>query len=99
MKTIVQLNKWANAHTSVFIDVLRVATGLFLALKGLQFATQTQYLEDILGSAGNSLGVSFILVHYRSDVASFWWCPYHFWTFNPDSIISTIAHTGWCSSY
>ena len=64
MKTVIQLNKWANAHTSVFIDVLRVATGLFLVLKGVQFAIQTQYLEDILGSFGNSLGVSFILVHY-----------------------------------
>lgn len=64
MKTVIQLNKWANAHTSVFIDILRVATGLFLVIKGVQFSTQTQYLEEVLGSVGNTLGVSFILVHY-----------------------------------
>ncbi len=64
MKTVVKLNKWANHHTYVVIDTLRVLTGLFLILKGVQFVTQTRYLEDILGSAGTSLGASFILIHY-----------------------------------
>lgn len=64
MKNVVRLNKWANAHTNYAVDALRVATGLFLVYKGIQFATQAQYLVDILGSFGNSLGASLILVHY-----------------------------------
>lgn len=64
MKTVVKLNKWANAHTNFAIDALRIATGLFLVYKGIQFATQTQYLVDILGPMGKSLGASLILVHY-----------------------------------
>jgi len=64
MKTVVRLNKWANAHTNFMIDALRIATGLFLMYKGIQFATQTEYLADILGSTGRSLGASFILIHY-----------------------------------
>lgn len=64
MKNVVQLNKWANAHTTVYIDVLRVATGLFLLLKGAHFANQSQDLTEILGTMGTSVGASFILVHY-----------------------------------
>ncbi len=64
MKTVVRLNKWANARTSLLIDFLRIATGLFLVFKGIQFSSQTDILTDVLGSAGNSLGASFILIHY-----------------------------------
>lgn len=64
MRTVVKLNKWANAHTNFMIDALRIATGLFLVYKGILFASQTQYLVDILGPSGKSLGASFILVHY-----------------------------------
>ena len=66
MRTVVRLNKWANAHTNFAIDALRIATGLFLVYKGIQFATQTQYLVDILGPMGRSLGASLFLVHYVS---------------------------------
>ena len=62
MKTVVQLNKWANAHTSIAIDVLRIVTGLFLIFKGLQFSFQTNYLSDIVRSSG--LGTGLILEHY-----------------------------------
>lgn len=62
MKTVVQLNKWANAHTSIAIDVLRIVTGLFLIFKGLQFSFQTNYLADIVRTSG--LGTGLILEHY-----------------------------------
>lgn len=62
MKTVVQLNKWANAHTSIAIDVVRIVTGLFLIFKGLQFSFQTNYLADIVRSSG--LGAGLILEHY-----------------------------------
>lgn len=62
MKTVVQLNKWANAHTNVFTDVLRIATGLFLLFKGLQFSFQTNYLSDIIKNS--TLGSGLFLEHY-----------------------------------
>ena len=62
MKAVVQLNKWANAHTSIAIDVVRIVTGLFLIFKGLQFSFQTNYLSDIISSS--SLGTGLILEHY-----------------------------------
>ncbi len=62
MKTVVQLNKWANSHTSILIDVVRIVTGLFLIFKGLQFSFQTHYLADILRSS--SLGTGMFLEHY-----------------------------------
>ena len=64
MRTVVRLNKWANAHTNFMIDALRVAIGLFLVYKGIQFISETQYLEVVLGPIGKSLGASYILVHY-----------------------------------
>ena len=62
MKTVVQLNKWANSHTSVLIDTIRIATGLFLVFKGFQFSFQTQYLDDIFNST--SIGANLVLEHY-----------------------------------
>lgn len=62
MKTVVQLNKWANAHTSIAIDVVRIVTGLFLIFKGLQFSFQTHYLSDLVRSGG--LGTGLIMEHY-----------------------------------
>lgn len=62
MKTVVQLNKWANSHTSILIDVVRIVTGLFLIFKGLQFSFQTHYLADIISSS--SLGTGMFLEHY-----------------------------------
>lgn len=62
MKTVVQLNKWANSHTSILIDVVRIVTGLFLIFKGLQFSFQTHYLADIIRSS--SLGTGMFLEHY-----------------------------------
>lgn len=62
MKTVVQLNKWANAHTNVAFDVWRIVLGLFLIFKGLQFSFQTNYLGDIISSS--SLGTGLFLEHY-----------------------------------
>lgn len=63
MKSIVRLNKWANAHTYVYLDIVRIATGLFLLLKGIQFATQTDYLLDIFRPIHPET-ISLFLTHY-----------------------------------
>lgn len=48
IKVIDKLNKWANAHTYLPLDLLRIGLGAFLFVKGVDFITQTQYLVDIL---------------------------------------------------
>jgi uncharacterized membrane protein YphA (DoxX/SURF4 family) len=63
MATIRELNKWANAHTSFPIDLLRITLGIFLFSKGVGFITDKKYLHEILNSLG-SFGSEMILIHY-----------------------------------
>jgi len=63
MDTVKNLNKWANAHTSYPLDVLRIALGIFLIIKGISFITNKQYLHEILSSMQN-FGSEMLLVHY-----------------------------------
>lgn len=48
MQSITRLNRWANAHTNIFTDSLRVLLGVFIFLKGLSFATDAEYLFHVL---------------------------------------------------
>ena len=63
MGTIKSLNKWANRHTYFPIDLLRVALGVFLFTKGLQFMGNTQILADLL-KPFQSIAGNVLLVHY-----------------------------------
>ena len=63
MATIRELNKWANAHTSIPVDLLRIALGVFLFFKGVAFITDKKYLHEILSSLGN-FGSEMLLIHY-----------------------------------
>lgn len=63
MENIKKLNKWANAHTSYPIDLLRVGLGIFLFIKGTMFLTNTQYLLDII-SPLNNYGAGMFVIHY-----------------------------------
>jgi len=63
MKTIVRMNKWANAHTSIGLDVLRIALGIFLFWKGIQFAGQTKELTHLI-DPNNSYPITLIVAHY-----------------------------------
>ena len=60
---IKKLNKWANAHTYYSIDLLRIALGVFLFLKGVYFITNSQKLEDLLAPISNFSGGMFVF-HY-----------------------------------
>lgn len=62
MEQIVRLNKWANAHTNIGIDIARVILGAFLILKGVLFAQNTSYLEEIAQPFGLE-NLSFFTVH------------------------------------
>lgn len=57
------LNKWANRHTSYPIDILRVALGVFLVLKGVSFITNNRDFEDLIAPVSNFLGGMFAF-HY-----------------------------------
>lgn len=63
MDTVKNLNKWANAHTSYPLDILRIALGVFLIIKGISFITNKQYLHEILNSMQN-FGSEMLLIHY-----------------------------------
>lgn len=60
---IKKLNKWANAHTYYSIDLLRIALGVFLFIKGTSFITNSQSLEEMLQPVSRFTGGMF-LFHY-----------------------------------
>ena len=57
------LNKWANAHTSYPLDLLRIALGIFLMMTGASFVTGNQHLVDVVSPVSNFTGGMFIF-HY-----------------------------------
>lgn len=67
MKAIDNLNKWANSKTTIFWDLLRVGLGVFLFIKGIQFADQTQHIVDIIRPKDSSAATLFI-AHYVAMV-------------------------------
>lgn len=63
MKTVDKLNKWANARTNIVFDMLRIATGVFFFIKGLQFMNQTEMVMDLIKPLNNSFGLM-VISHY-----------------------------------
>ncbi len=61
--TIKSLNKWANAHSSYPLDLLRIALGIFFFLKGVQFISQTHMLTELIAPFKGYGGVM-LLLHY-----------------------------------
>ena len=48
MATIKSLNKWANAHTYYPLDLLRVALGVFLFIKGIDFMSNQAQMAEVI---------------------------------------------------
>jgi putative oxidoreductase len=63
MNNVKHLNKWANAHTYFSVDLVRMALGVILFLKGIAFITNTQYSADLL-SPIERIGGGMIVLHY-----------------------------------
>jgi putative oxidoreductase len=63
MISVKSLNKWANAHTYYFIDVLRIALGVFLFIKGINFISQTETLIELIKPLEGYGGIM-LTVHY-----------------------------------
>lgn len=63
MDTIKALNKWANIHTYLPLDLLRIGLGVFLFTKGIFFMSSSQILIELLSPLQNWAGSMFI-IHY-----------------------------------
>ena len=63
MLSIKSLNKWANAHTYYWLDLLRVALGVFYFIKGIQFISQTEKLVELIEPLKGFGGIM-LTIHY-----------------------------------
>jgi putative oxidoreductase len=66
MNNVKSLNKWANSHTYLPVDLLRMALGVFLFMKGVYFFSNTQYLVDLLAPIDkfDKIGGGMFVLHY-----------------------------------
>jgi putative oxidoreductase len=64
MNQIQRLEHWGDAHHPKWMDIVRIALGLFLLLKGIEFANNMNHLMAIMSGLpfGNFMMV--ILAHY-----------------------------------
>lgn len=63
MDAITKLNKWANAHTNIGFDSLRVLLGSFLFYKGIDFMAHTEMIIRALNPV-DTFGWTMMIVHY-----------------------------------
>ena len=63
MDTVKKLNKWANAHTYYWLDILRIIVGIILFNKGTLFITNTEYYA-VFAEPVKNLGGGMIIIHY-----------------------------------
>lgn len=63
MDRIKFLNKWANRHTYWPLDVVRMALGVFLFIKGVNFMSDSQMLINLFEPLRNMTG-GMIVIHY-----------------------------------
>jgi len=63
MNTIKTLNKWANGHTYFPLDLLRIALGTFLFIKGIGFMSDSMMLVHLFKPLQSMAG-GMIAVHY-----------------------------------
>ena len=63
MGRIKTLNKWANAHTYIPLDILRMALGVFLIVKGVEFMSNTAGMAVVMEPFRN-WPASWLILHY-----------------------------------
>lgn len=63
MGLIKNLNKWANAHTYLILDVIRVLLGTVFFVKGIEFMTNYEEMERLARPFQDVPG-GMILLHY-----------------------------------
>ena len=63
MGLIKNLNKWANAHTYLILDLIRVLLGVVLFVKGIEFMTNYEEMER-LAEPFEEVPGGMIFLHY-----------------------------------
>ncbi|MDX1365066.1 DoxX family protein [Arenibacter latericius] len=63
MATVKSLNKWANAHTYYPLDLVRIALGVFLFMKGVDFMSNHAQMVEMIKPFQNMPG-GMIIMHY-----------------------------------
>jgi uncharacterized membrane protein YphA (DoxX/SURF4 family) len=63
MGTIKTLNKWANGHSYFPLDLLRIALGVFLFIKGVNFMADSVMLMQLFKPMENLAG-GMVIIHY-----------------------------------
>jgi len=63
MGLIKNLNKWANVHTYLILDLIRVMLGIVLFVKGIEFMTNFEEMEK-LARPFQSVPGGMIILHY-----------------------------------
>lgn len=63
MGTIKTWNKWANAHTYYPLDLVRMALGIFLIVKGTDFMSNPGQMAVVMAPFEN-LPASWLILHY-----------------------------------
>jgi putative oxidoreductase len=65
MNSIQRIERWGEAHHPLYMDIVRIALGVFLCLKGIEFASKTYLLSEILSHQVSFNGFLLIIVqHY-----------------------------------
>ena len=63
MKSVRKLNKWANSNLNLSMHALRMVLGVFLFIKGLQFAASTETLVELI-QPDKPTYVALLIAHY-----------------------------------
>lgn len=65
MNYLQRLEIWGESHHPKYLDILRIALGIFLCIKGIEFANNTAILTETMGSriSFNTFLVS-VLIQY-----------------------------------
>ena len=61
--SIKSLNKWANAHSTIWFNAGRILLGLFLIYKGGYFVSNSRDFEDLIAPVSNFMG-GMLTFHY-----------------------------------
>ena len=61
--SVKDLNKWANAHSTIWFDAIRIILGIFLIYKGGYFVSNSRDFEDLIAPVSNFMG-GMLTFHY-----------------------------------
>jgi len=67
MNLVHKIERWGDTHHPMFLDLIRIALGVFLLLKGLAFMENSAYLKDMIENqnvVAISSGLLMTIVYY-----------------------------------